>query len=59
MTSSLCVNEKKKKLKMNGTNVRIYAKILLDGRYHFKVILYHPHPFTIHYVAFNIKKLLQ
>ena len=56
MTSSLCVNEKKK-LKMNGTNVRIYAKILLDGRHHFKVILYHPHP--IHYVAFNIKKLLQ
>ena len=58
MTSSLCVNEKKK-LKMNGTNVRIYSKILLDGRRHFKVILYNPHPFTIHYVAFNIKKLLQ
>ena len=56
MTSSLCVKEKKKK--MNGTNVRIYAKILVDGRHHFKVILYHPHQFTIHYVAFNIKKLL-
>ena len=53
------MRERKKIVKMNGTNLRIYAKILLGGRHHFKAILYHPHQFTIHYVAFDFKKLLQ